>query len=149
MKFLRSTIVSTIVLLTLATSSALRFEAAENGVSSAAGQPATASFTGDFERGDLSDWSREAARADSVQIVTQPVRGGRYAAKFTVRTGERVSNGNRAELVHDNGDRPGSRSWYAWSFLVPRDFPDVEWKPKLWQCLGQWHDQPDTSRGET
>ena len=106
-------------------------------------------FTGDFERGDLSNWSRESARADSIQVVTDPVRSGRYAAKFTVRAGESVNNGNRAELVHDNGDRAESEVWYRWSFLIPRDFGDVEWQPKLWQCLGQWHDQPDVTRGET
>lgn len=106
-----------------------------------------AAFVGDFERGDFSNWdAREAARADSVQIVTDVVRRGRYAAKFTVRPGERVSNGNRAEILHDNGDRPGSQ---AWSFLVPRDFVDTEWRPRLWQCVGQWHDQPDPQRGET
>lgn len=109
-----------------------------------------ASFTGDFESGDLSQWAgKEAARDDSIQIVTDPVRSGRYAARFTVRAGERVSNGNRAEVFHDNGDRAGSEVWYRWSFLIPDDFVDVEWKPKLWQCIGQWHDQPDKSRGET
>lgn len=115
-----------------------------------AATPAVASFVGDFERGDLSGWqSREAARADSVQVVREPVRRGRWAAQFTVRPGERVSNGNRAEITYDNGDRAGSRVWYAWSFLVPRDFADTEWRPRLWQCLGQWHDQPDRERGET
>ena len=112
--------------------------------------PPVAAFTGDFERGDLSGWDvREAARDDSIQIVTDPVHRGRYAAKFTVREGDFVSNGNRAELTHDNGDRAGSEVWYAWSFLVPEEFPDTEWKPKLWQALGQWHDQPDKALGET
>lgn len=136
---------------------ALRAKTAEPPtVTSPATEPPTvatrqvASFVGDFERGDFSNWdAREAARPDSVQIVTDVVRRGRYAAKFTVRPGERVSNGNRAELLHDNGDHPGSQSWYAWSFLVPRDFADTEWRPKLWQCVGQWHDQPDPQRGET
>ncbi len=109
-----------------------------------------ASFTGDFETGDISQWEgSEAARADSIQIVTDPVRRGRYAAKFTVRAGERVSNGNRAEIFRDHGDKAGREVWYAWSFLVPRDFVDVEWAPKLWQCIGQWHDQPDKTKGET
>lgn len=111
--------------------------------------PSVAAFNGDFERGDFSGWGREAARADAIQIVTAPVRAGRYAAKFTVRAGERINNGNRAEITHDNGDQAGREVWYAWSFLVPRDFLDVEWKPGLWQCLGQWHDQPDAARGET
>lgn len=129
------------VLLALFSSVAVGTGAAETG--------ASASFTGDFERGDLSDWNRESARADSIQVVTDPKRAGHFSAKFTVRAGEVVSNGNRAELTHDNGDLPGSQRWYAWSCLIPRDFGDVEWKPKLWQCIGQWHDQPDTARGET
>ncbi len=109
-----------------------------------------APFVGDFESGDLSQWAgREAARDDSIQIVTAPTRAGNYAARFNVRAGERVSNGNRAEIIHDNGDRAGREVWYRWSFLIPKDFVDVEWKPKLWQCIGQWHDQPDAARGET
>ena len=113
-------------------------------------KPPVAVFTGDFERGDFSGWDVcEAARDDSIQIVSDPVRSGHWAAKFTVREGDLVSNGNRAELTHDNGDRAGSEVWYGWSFLVPAEFPDVEWQPKLWQALGQWHDQPDTARGES
>lgn len=110
----------------------------------------TGAFTGDFESGDLSQWDgKEAARADSVAVVTGPVRSGRYAARFTVRPGERVSNGNRAEIFTDPGHQAGSEVWYAWSFLIPDDFVDTEWRPKLWQCIGQWHDQPDKSLGET
>ena len=108
-----------------------------------------AAFVGDFESGDLAGWGREAARDDSVQVVADPVRAGRYAAKFTLRAGETINNGNRAEIFHDNGDRAGSEVWTAWSFMIPRDFTDTEWQPKLWQCLGQWHDQPDTALGET
>ena len=109
-----------------------------------------APFVGDFESGDLSQWAgREAARDDSIQVVTDPTRAGNYAARFTVRAGERVSNGNRAEIFHDNGDGAGREVWVGWSFLIPNDFVDVEWKPKFWQCIGQWHDQPDKSRGES
>jgi hypothetical protein len=111
---------------------------------------AVSSFVGDFERGDVSGWdTRQGAQPDSIAVVRDPVRCGDYACRFTVRPGERVSNGNRAELTHDNRDAPGSEGWYAWSFLVPSDFEDTEWKPKIWQCLGQWHDQPDTDKGET
>ncbi len=115
-----------------------------------AGSRTPATFVGDFERGDFSNWdTRQGAQADSLQIVTDVVRRGRYAAKFTVRPGEIVSNGNRAEITHDHADHPGSKRWYAWSFFVPSDFQDTEWQPKLWQCIGQWHDQPDPRLGET
>lgn len=107
-------------------------------------------FVGDFERGDLSGWLvREAARDDSIQIVTDPIRRGRYAARFTVRPGDFVSKGNRAEVSWDNRDAPGSEGWYGWSFFLPKDYPDTEWRPRLWQCLGQWHDQPNREKGET
>ena len=113
-------------------------------------KPPIAAFTGDFESGDLSQWAgREAARADSIGVVADPVRAGRYAARFTVRAGERVSNGNRAEIFHDPGDKAGREVWYRWSFLMPHDFADTQWKPGVWQCIGQWHDQPDKSLGET
>jgi hypothetical protein len=122
----------------------------KSGANASIQRPRVASFVGDFESGDLSAWShREAARPDTIQIVTDTVRRGRYAAKFTVRPGERVSNGNRAELTWDNRELPGSESWYAWSFLIPPEYSDVEWKPRSWQCMGQWHDQPNRERGET
>ncbi len=109
-----------------------------------------AAFVDDFESGDLARWSvRESARPDSIQVVTDPVRRGRFAAKFTVRPGDFISNGNRAELSWDNRDAPGSVAWYGWSFLIPEDFADTEWRPRLWQCIGQWHDQPMLEKGET
>lgn len=105
---------------------------------------------GDFEQGDLSAWDgREAAREDSIEVVRAPVRRGRWAAKFTVRPGDKVSNGARAEIIRDNLDRAGSQVWCSWSFFIPSDYADAEWKPRGWQCLGQWHDQPDRERGET
>ena len=107
-------------------------------------------FVGDFECGNFAAWSsKEAARPDSVGIVSRPCRSGRYAARFTVRPGERVSNGNRAEITYDNGESPGREGWYAWSFLVPIEYSNVEARPHQWQCLGQWHDQPNPHRGET
>lgn len=87
------------------------------GVESPARRPQIRPFVGDFETGDLSAWShREGARPDSIQVVAHPVRRGRYAARFTVRPGERVSNGNRAELTWDNREPPGSESWYLGVF---------------------------------
>lgn len=107
-------------------------------------------FVGDFESGDFSGWGvREGGREDSLQVVADPVRCGRRAAKFTVREGDWASNGNRAEISYDNRDFPGSRGWYGWSFFIPADYPDTEWKPRLWQAIGQWHDQPNREKGET
>lgn len=107
-------------------------------------------FVGDFERGNLEGWSvQEGAQADSIQIVTTPIRHGRYAAQFTVRPADWVHNGNRAELTWDNNDRPGSEGWYSWSFLIPSDYLDAEENSDLWQIMGQWHDQPDRNQGET
>src|SRR5690242_4686642 len=37
-----------------------------------------------FETGDLSEWSGVQACTDGVSIVTNPIKEGQYAAKFTV-----------------------------------------------------------------
>jgi hypothetical protein len=41
------------------------------------------------------------------QVVTSPVREGRYAGKFTVMPGEMIHNGHRAEITHNLLDPPG------------------------------------------
>jgi len=95
-------------------------------------------WKGDFETGDLSQWTRALRVApDRMQVVTSPVREGRYAMKVTVKQGDDPINasGNRNELVNITLEQPGSEYYYKWSTLFPASFP----RSPRWQLFTQWH----------
>lgn len=110
-----------------------------------------------FEEADLKkacQGSIEVADAKSIELVKDPVRSGKQAIKFTVSPGKLVNNGSRAEVAYQHGDKAGDERWYAWSVYIPKDFEDVPYKDpqtgeNMWQVIGQFHDQPDTAKGET
>jgi Polysaccharide lyase len=112
-------------------------------LSSASGAPARLwvadEWIGNFETGDFSQWSGiQRAETDRIRIVTDPVRDGRFAARFDVQPGDYPAGrtGERAELFVDTADRDGTECYYAWSTLFPTDFvSDPVWK----QMFVQWH----------
>ena len=103
-------------------------------------------FVGDFETGDFSGFGLEFAHKDSGCIVTNPVRKGNYAVKFTLAPGDIASKGNRAEL-HYNNPSPYYRceAYYGCSFMIDKNYKENG----KWQMLFHFHDQPDWSIGET
>ncbi|PTL81741.1 carbohydrate-binding protein [Vitiosangium sp. GDMCC 1.1324] len=95
-------------------------------------------WKGDFETGNLSQWDREqSVSASRLQVVSSPVREGRYALKATVHQGDDPINasGNRNEVLHMGREEPGSEYFYKWSTLFPSSFPR---SPK-WALFTQWH----------
>lgn len=100
----------------------------------------------DFESGELdvpglstkrlvNDYS---ARVVSNDYQSGLPRKGNHAARFELRTGDRVSGGWRAELRDLNNAVPGSTVWYSLSTMIPEDFPE---EPENSFVLIQWHDQ--------
>jgi hypothetical protein len=102
----------------------------------------------------------------SVDIVTEPVRKGKYALKLTIRAGDSVVQGDetrdkeRCEFLRLNScrkgpctlgseGREGSELWYAWSVLIPEDYKYVDTSAQNYQIMGQWHDQPEPGRKPT
>ncbi|WP_375770586.1 polysaccharide lyase [Archangium gephyra] len=99
---------------------------------------ASTNWRGDFETGNLSQWDREQSVSSSrLQVVSSPVREGRYALKTIVRQGDDPINasGNRNELLYLDREAAGSEFFYKWSTLFPSSFPR---SPK-WQIFTQWH----------
>jgi uncharacterized protein (TIGR03382 family) len=95
-------------------------------------------WRGDFETGNLSQWDREQSVAsDRLQVVSSPVREGRYAMKVTVHQGDDPINasGNRNEVLNLRREDAGSEFFYKWSTLFPSSFPR---SPK-WALFTQWH----------
>jgi uncharacterized protein (TIGR03382 family) len=106
--------------------------------------PAVASasvvWKGDFETGNLSQWTREQSVAsDRLQVETDTVREGTYALKATVHQGDDPINasGNRNEVVYMTDEAPGSEYFYKWSTLFPNDYPSMD----TWQLFAQWHQE--------
>jgi hypothetical protein len=102
--------------------------------------PATSGIVwrGDFETGDISQWTRaQMVSADRLQVVTDPVRQGRYALKTTVRQGDDPidSSGNRNELVKMTREPVGSEYYYKFSTMFAPDYPSAN----TWQLIVQWH----------
>lgn len=100
-------------------------------------------FRGDFSTGDLSQWPEIQEQApDRLTVVAAspaPPRG-RYALRAEVRYGDLVNNGSRAEVVSGTMEVEGAERYYAWSTLIPTDYPTSS----DWQVFTQWHQNGDT-----
>lgn len=95
-------------------------------------------WRGDFETGTVSQWSRaQRVSADRLEIVTSPVRDGRYALRATVKQGDDPINasGNRNELLYITHEPRGSEYFYKFSVLFDPTFPSAN----TWQVFTQWH----------
>jgi hypothetical protein len=100
-------------------------------------------FAGDWETADASQWSgnhwdRHFPLSDQFEIVTDPVRQGGFAAKFTVRPGDKFgsTSGERSEVLYTGADeKRGDDAWYAWSTLFPSNWST----PTGWSIFTQWH----------
>jgi hypothetical protein len=109
-------------------------------------------FCGDFESGGLDGWVWDRARRGSIVVVSEPVRKGRFAARFEVAPGDRAAYKERAELKI--GDRelervrgaPGRELWYGWSLFVPDGYPDAPGGE--FHIVAQWHHRPEVAAGE-
>ncbi|WP_224364960.1 polysaccharide lyase [Hyalangium versicolor] len=95
-------------------------------------------WKGDFETGNLSQWSRQqSVSSDRLLVVSDVVREGRYALKATVKKGDNPisASGNRNELLYLSRETPGKEYFYKWSTLFPQNYPTSN----TWQVFAQWH----------
>lgn len=108
-----------------------------------------ATFYDGFETGyiDKNEWRIEANQEGfkSIQVVKNPLDEDQKVVKVTLRAGDIVNSGTRAELSRDNHDPYMSEVYYSWRFMFDADYQESE----SWQVIGQWHDQPDWKSGET
>lgn len=97
-------------------------------------------WKGDFETGDLSQWTRaQSVAADRLQVVSDIRREGSKALKVTVRQGDNPisASGNRNEVVYLTEEAQGSEYYYKWSTLFPSNYPIAN----TWQLFAQWHQE--------
>jgi hypothetical protein len=107
--------------------------AAVTAASSARSAPV---WVGDFETGDLSQWSGEL-NGEHITVVQSPVLQGSYAAQIQLTNDALWSNGlKRVELNHSPAagrTAEGAELYFAWSFYLPETLPQ---DPS--QTIGYW-----------
>ena len=104
----------------------------------ALGPQPPALWVGDFETGNLSQWTQvgqvQAVAADRIRVIPDLVRQGRFATRFEVRDGDN-KGGERAELARTAiKEKPGTEYFYGWSTYFASNFPS----PAGWQEIIQW-----------
>ncbi|GAA1554002.1 hypothetical protein GCM10009827_088470 [Dactylosporangium maewongense] len=114
--------------------------------------PAQADPVGVFETLNFEDpadrtvpppgWIKQAARTDSIQIVSDVKRDGGYAAKFDLKKDDAiVSNGKRSELNQYDNQPANVERWYGFSIYLPTSWV-YDRSPEI---VSQWH-QCDAGR---
>jgi hypothetical protein len=116
---------------------------AEARVCAAKVPPREVVWRGNFETGDILQWTRaQMVDPNRLLVVESPVRQGRYAMKTTVHQGDDPidSSGNRNELVQMTNEASGSEYFYKWSTMFDSSFPSE----RHWQLFAQWHHSGNT-----
>ena len=94
-----------------------------------------------FENGSFLGWFTEFPKKHSGQIVTSPVRCGKYAARFEIRKGDHFWIGGFRSEIHEYFAKAPYHEviWYGFSTLIPHDWPELENRTVIFQ----WHGTPD------
>ncbi|TWT73082.1 polysaccharide lyase [Allorhodopirellula solitaria] len=88
----------------------------------------------------------EVASEQSVSILGDGQ--SQYLGLHVFRGQSKVNRGIRAEVSVDYPFQQGDIIRYSWRFMLPVDF--VSDAPRnRWWLIGQWHDQPNSTNGET
>jgi hypothetical protein len=88
----------------------------------------------------------EVPSRENIQILSDPV--GPYLEFRLVPGQAKKNNGIRAEISVDYPYGVGDIVRYKWEMRLPGHFKADEPRNRWW-VMGQWHDQPDRTKGET
>lgn len=93
-----------------------------------AANPASAEviWRGDFETGTTEQW-RGAPKSDSVKVVEEPVREGKYAVRIDGTNAARRGNNDRIEFQYQPdppGTAEGTERYFGWSVFLPKKLSD-------------------------
>src|SRR5262245_23556662 len=83
-------------------------------------------WRGDFETGDLKQWSG-VPKSDAVRVVTEPVREGKYALRIDGTNAAKKGKLDRIEFQHQPkspGTAEGTERYFGWSVYVPNKLTD-------------------------
>jgi Polysaccharide lyase len=83
-------------------------------------------WRGDFETGDTAQW-KGAPKSDSIKVVQEPVREGKYALRIDGSNAARKGKLDRIEFQHQPkppGTAEGTERYFGWSVYVPKKLTD-------------------------
>ena len=79
-------------------------------------------WRGDFETGTTEQW-KGSPKSDSVKVVTEPVREGKYALRIDGTNAARRGKNDRIEFQHQPkppGTAEGTERYFGWSVYLPK-----------------------------
>ncbi len=88
----------------------------------------------------------EVPSQENIRVLSDGA--GRYLEFKLIPGQARKNNGIRAEISVNYPYHAGEVVRYRWSMCLPEDFKADE-PLNRWWVMGQWHDQPDRTKGET
>ena len=88
----------------------------------------------------------EVPSQENIHIVSDST--GRYLEFRLVPAQAKKNNGIRAEISVNFPYKVGDIVRYKWQMRLPEDFKADDPQNRWW-VMGQWHDQPDRTKGET
>jgi hypothetical protein len=103
-------------------------------------------FVGDFESNSFDGWNTQFPHSSKGEIVTTPVRAGKYALRNELTYADFKTYGDsrnrRSEIYYENVGRPGQERWYGLSLYLPKD-----WEDTMFDIVMQIHNKPDPGEG--
>ncbi len=97
-------------------------------------------WRGDFETGTTEQW-RGTPRSDSVNVVADPVREGKYALRIDGTNAARKGDRDRIELQHQPappGTAEGTERYFGWSVFLPKRLTDDSHTLGYFESRNSW-----------
>jgi hypothetical protein len=97
-------------------------------------------WRGDFETGNMEQW-RGAPKSDSVKVVTEPVREGKYALRIDGTNAAQRGGRDRIELQHQPvppGTAEGTERYFGWSVFVPKKLTEDSHAVGYFETRNSW-----------
>src|SRR5437879_3737602 len=97
-------------------------------------------WRGDFETGTTVQWPG-APRSDSIKVVTDPVREGKYALRIDGTNAARKGKLDRIEFQHQPkppGTAEGTERYFGWSVYLPKTLTNAHHALGYFETRNSW-----------
>lgn len=94
----------------------------------------------DFETGTTEQW-KAPPQSDSIKIVTEPVRAGKYALRIDGSNAARRKDHDRIEFQHQPkppGTAEGTERYFGWSIYLPKKLVDGNHTVGYFETRNSW-----------
>lgn len=97
-------------------------------------------WRGDFETGNTEQW-KAPPKSDSIKVVTEPVREGKYALRIDGTNAARKKDHDRIEFQHQPrppGTAEGTERYFGWSVYLPKKLVDGNHTVGYFETRNSW-----------